>query len=47
MKTLLKFGLMQATWAWIGIILFLVLGFAKIYQTDKKNSTKTRMEISR
>ena len=45
MKTLIKLGLMQATWAWAGIILFMVLGFTKIHKTKNQMPEKHPKEI--
>lgn len=35
MKTLLKLELMQAIWAWTGILLFLILGFTKLHVANQ------------
>lgn len=46
MKTLIRLSLMQATWAWLGIILFMIMGFAKIHLV-KAESLKEQIEIKR
>jgi hypothetical protein len=44
----IKLGLMQATWAWVGIILFMILGFTKIIDANPKgHGSKVRVEKAR
>ena len=47
MKTLIKLGLAQATWAWIGIILFFILGFGRIQNPNGKPEPSHPIEKSR